>query len=66
MAIVRIPVTARLQFHYNDDANDLRFTGINPIVTPHGLNLVRTQLNVLQTTIVDHAFITVETELTTD
>ena len=63
MAIVRTPIAGRLQFHYNNDAADLRFTGINPSVTPNGLNLVRTQLNVLQTTEVDHAFFTVETEL---
>jgi len=66
MAITKTPVAGRLQFHYNDIVPDLRFTGINPTVTPHGLNLVRTQLNLLQTINVDHALFTVEAELSAD
>ena len=66
MAIIRRPVSGRLQFHYNGDTTEQRFTGVNPTVTPSGLNTVRLQLNVLQTVEVDHAFFTVETELDTD
>ena len=66
MTITRIPVAGRLQFQYSNNAAELRFSGINPIATPHGLNVVRTQLGVLQTIQVDQAFFTVETELKTD
>ena len=66
MAITKIPLTARLQFHYGDNNPVLRFTGINPAVTPHGLNMIKTQLDVLQTIEADHAFITIEAELSAD
>jgi len=66
MAIVRRPTSGRIQFHYNGDVAEQRFTGINPTVSASGLNTVRLQLNVLQTVEVDHAFFTVETELDED
>ena len=63
MAVTRKPANGRLQMVYSDNLASLRFSGINPTVTPHNLNTVISQLKSLQTVNATHGYLIVETEL---